>query len=138
MEFTKEQIKKASECKTLEEFKALAKAEGVDFSDEQAEEYFNATRVGELNDDNLSAVAGGKGGPGGWVLGYKKIFTCNCPFCLQALSIDILFYEHTKTREIKVEIRPTKCTKCAAEISVERFPDRIVFKKNGQVHKYPF
>ena len=59
MEFTTEQIEKARNCKSLEEFKSLAKAEGLELSDEEANEYFNVTRGGELSDEELSAVAGG-------------------------------------------------------------------------------
>ena len=63
MEFSKEQIEKAKNCKTIEEFKSLAKAEGLNLTEEEAKKYFQATRVGELNDDELNAIAGGgKGG----------------------------------------------------------------------------
>ena len=64
MEFSKEQIEKARNCKTLDEFKLLAKAEGVELSDEEAENCFKQTRVGELTDNDLATVAGGsKGDP---------------------------------------------------------------------------
>ena len=59
MDFTKEQIQKAKNCKTLDDFKALAKQEGLELSEEEASEYFDATRTGELSDDELIAIAGG-------------------------------------------------------------------------------
>lgn len=59
MEFSKDQIEKAKQCKTVEEFKELAKAEGLNLSQEEIEKYFDATHTGELNDDELTAVAGG-------------------------------------------------------------------------------
>ena len=59
MEFSKEQIKKAKNCATLEEFKTLAKAEGFDLTEEEAENYFSATRGGELSDDDLDKISGG-------------------------------------------------------------------------------
>ena len=63
MDFSKEQIEKAKSCKTLEELKEFAKNEGIEISDEKAKQYFAATHCGELNDDELNAVAGGKNEP---------------------------------------------------------------------------
>ena len=59
MDFTTEQMEKAKNCKTLDEFKEMAKAEGFDLSEEEAKNCFSATRGGELSDDELSSVAGG-------------------------------------------------------------------------------
>lgn len=47
MNFITKQIEKAKNCKTLDEFKKLAKVEGLDISEKQAEEYFSATHSGE-------------------------------------------------------------------------------------------
>ena len=59
MEFTKEQIAAAEQCKTADELLALAKEAGFDITEEQAEVFFAATRKGELSDGELDSVAGG-------------------------------------------------------------------------------
>ena len=60
MKFSKEQIEKAKNCATLEEFMTLVKAEGFDLSEEKAKNYFKAVKADELSEEDLSAVAGGK------------------------------------------------------------------------------
>ena len=59
MNFTKEQIQKAMECKSADELLALAKAEGVELTAEEAEKYFETLQTKELSLDDLDAVAGG-------------------------------------------------------------------------------
>ena len=60
-ELTKEQLKKAFECKTAEELIALAKAEGYDITKEQAEAYLDEMENRELDRKDLDKVAGGAG-----------------------------------------------------------------------------
>ncbi len=70
MKFTAEQIAKAAECTELQ---ALAKSEGIELTDAEAETYFLALKEGsnnetlsgiadgeELDDEALEKVAGGK------------------------------------------------------------------------------
>ena len=59
MTFTHEQIRKAMECKTADELLALAKAEDVEFSREQAEEYIANLGRRKMNDEELAQVVGG-------------------------------------------------------------------------------
>lgn len=59
MTFTKEQIRKAMNCKTVDELLAYAKSEGVELSREQAEEYIAQLGERKLTDDELDQVAGG-------------------------------------------------------------------------------
>lgn len=59
MNFTKEQIEKAASCKSVEELLALAKAEGVELVKAEAEKFFAQLQGGELNLDDVKAVAGG-------------------------------------------------------------------------------
>ncbi|MGN0813938.1 MAG: hypothetical protein ACI4MH_01745 [Candidatus Coproplasma sp.] len=60
MELTKELIQKAETAKTAEELLKLAKAEGVELSQEEAARYFSEFhKTGELSDDELDNVAGG-------------------------------------------------------------------------------
>ena len=58
-ELTKEQIQKAMACKTSEELMALAKAEGVELTKEEAEAYMAEMADVELDSDALKQVAGG-------------------------------------------------------------------------------
>ena len=61
MNFTNEQINKAKQAKTVEELLAIAKENGVELTEEQAKEYFaELHKEGELSDEELEAVAGGK------------------------------------------------------------------------------
>ena len=61
MDFSKEQMEKAAKCETVEELMALAKAEGIDITEEQAQKYFALKHIGmgELSDDELENIAGG-------------------------------------------------------------------------------
>ena len=58
-ELTKEQIAKAMACKTVEELMALAKAEGIELTKEEAEAYMAEMEDVELDSDALKQVAGG-------------------------------------------------------------------------------
>ena len=58
-ELTKEQIQKAMACETAEELMALAKAEGVELTKEEAEAYMAEMEDMELDSDALKNVAGG-------------------------------------------------------------------------------
>ena len=60
MTFTKEQIRKAMTCKTVDELLALANSEGVELSREQAEEYIAQLGERKLTDEELAQVVGGK------------------------------------------------------------------------------
>lgn len=58
-EITNEQIMKAAQCKTADELMALAKAEGVDITREEAEAYLAELADVELDNNALGKVAGG-------------------------------------------------------------------------------
>ena len=58
-ELTEEQIAKAMACKTVEELMALAKAEGIELTKEEAEAYMAEMEDVELNEEALKNVAGG-------------------------------------------------------------------------------
>ena len=51
---------KAMGCKTVDELLALAKANNIDLSADMAEEILKASVGGDLSDEDLDAVAGGK------------------------------------------------------------------------------
>ena len=61
--FTKEQIEKAMKCETPEELIALAKAEGIEITKEQAEAYLDEMDNIELDAEALDQVAGGNYNP---------------------------------------------------------------------------
>ena len=67
MTFTKEQMRKAMECRTVDELLAMAKSEGVELSREQAEEYIAQLGERKLTDDELAQVVGGMLGDDGCV-----------------------------------------------------------------------
>ena len=58
-EITSEQIMKAAQCKTADELIALAKAEKVAVTKEEAEAYLAELSEFELKDGELKRVAGG-------------------------------------------------------------------------------
>ena len=58
-ELTKEQIQKALSCETAEELMALAKAEGMELTKEEAEAYMAEMEDIELDEETLAKVAGG-------------------------------------------------------------------------------
>ena len=58
-ELTKEIIEKAMECKTAEELMALAKAEGIELTKDEAEAYMAEMADFELEEATLDRVAGG-------------------------------------------------------------------------------
>ena len=62
MQFSKELIEKAKTAKSAEELLAMAKAENVELTEEQAEKALaQLNRNGELSDEELDNVAGGCG-----------------------------------------------------------------------------
>ena len=59
MKLTEEQLSKARACTSTEELQALAKAEGIELTDEEAEAYFAELNSVHVSDEELDAVAGG-------------------------------------------------------------------------------
>ena len=105
MKFTEEQLKKMNSAKTAEELIAIAKAEGIEATEEQIRAQFDAMhKEGEIADDELDNVAGG--------CGEHTIEThvfCRNPHCSQKGSTQI--FEGDR-RDI------TRCPKCGREADV--------------------
>ena len=60
MNITKELFEKAKTAKSAEELLAMAKAENIELSAEEAEKAFaELNKTGELSDEELNNVAGG-------------------------------------------------------------------------------
>lgn len=67
MQFSKEQIEKASSAASAEELLAMAKAEGIDLTEEVAKHYYDVLRVealleeqcDNLSEEELANVSGG-------------------------------------------------------------------------------
>ena len=57
---TKEMVAKAMKCETAEDLIALAKAEGIDMTKEEAEAYMAELTDVELDANTLKHVAGGQ------------------------------------------------------------------------------
>lgn len=134
MEFTQEQIEKARACKTIDEFKDLAKAEGLSLTDEQAEKYYNVTHSDELTDEDLSTISGGSKG-GEWVLIDEHTHHPKCPFCGASFDFVFRLYENNKSGQRKYEMSPMKCT-CGAKIDYDCFTKNFIFWKNGEARRY--
>ena len=63
MKFTDEMLEKAKTAKSAEELLAMAKAENIELTEEQAAKAFGElNKTGELSDEELDNVAGGCGG----------------------------------------------------------------------------
>ena len=58
-EITEEMIAKAMQCKDAEELIALAKAEGIELTKEEAKAYFDDLNDAELDEAITKQVAGG-------------------------------------------------------------------------------
>ena len=59
MQITQEQIRKAMGCKTKEELFALAKAEGIELTEEEADKFFSSISEKKVNLDELEDIKGG-------------------------------------------------------------------------------
>lgn len=57
--FTKEQLNMAMQCKTADDLVALAKANGITLTKEEADAYFAEIDNMELDEEALDKVAGG-------------------------------------------------------------------------------
>ena len=66
-ELTKDMIEKAMACKTAEELVALAKSEGIEITEAEAEAYLAELSECEMKDGQLRRIAGG------------TAFTIKCP-----------------------------------------------------------
>ena len=60
---TSELMEKAKMAKSAEELLGIAKANGVEMTEEEANEYYKQITSCELDDDDLDAVAGGSCNP---------------------------------------------------------------------------
>ena len=58
-DLTREQIEKAMACRSAEELMAVAKAEGMEITKEEAEAYMDEFSSADLDDAALGQVAGG-------------------------------------------------------------------------------
>jgi hypothetical protein len=76
-ELTKEQIEKAMACETAEELMALAKAEGVELTKDEAEAYMAELADFELDEGSLKQAAGGTP-PGITLIGILPPFPLPC------------------------------------------------------------
>ena len=123
MKFTKEQIEKAKTAKSVEELIALAKENGIEMTEEEAEKYFaDLHREGELADDELDNVSGGCGR----TVVNVHYFTFKCPFCGQYSQI-----KYTRYDNYDIEYSPDRCS-CEARINLFPTNSAAEYIKNGQ------
>ncbi len=85
MRFTEEQLKKMNAAKSAEELIALAKAEGIEASEEEIKAKFaKIHNEGEIADDELNNVAGGCGGGNKYDphqdVNYQTKMVCSCGY----------------------------------------------------------
>ena len=79
-----ELIAKAKEAKSAEELLVLAKENSIELTEEQAQELFDRLHsIGELSDDELDDVAGGKGCFLSEIIGQR-----NSDFAIGSITLD--------------------------------------------------
>ncbi|MBQ9479236.1 MAG: hypothetical protein IJU71_06755 [Selenomonadaceae bacterium] len=61
MVLTADQMARASACESAEELRSLAASEGIELTADEAEAYFAELNSVHVSDEELDAVAGGKG-----------------------------------------------------------------------------
>ena len=115
-----EMIEKAKAAKSAEELLELAKENGVEMTADEAKTYFAqlGTKSGELDDDDLDAVAGGAGGcgdptnkdlfPENSKLRYKK---GSCPVC----HTNVWIAKYSWSIELRCNIITPTCSSCGRE-----------------------
>lgn len=101
MNVTPEMMAEAQSAKSAEELLEKAHAYGVEMTEQQAEEIFaKLHKTGELDDDELDAVAGGKGAPS----------VSYCPKCGSSSVTVTSHWTYFFTDRF-----PAKCNSCGAE-----------------------
>ena len=117
---TPEMIEKAKAAKSAEELLELAKENGVEMTADEAKTYFAqlGPKSGELDDDDLDAVAGGAGGcgdptnkdlfPENSKLRYKK---GSCPVC----HTNVWIAKYSWSIELRCNIITPTCSSCGRE-----------------------
>ena len=115
--FNAEMIEKAKAAKSAEELLELAKANGVEMTADEAATYFAQLnpKSGELDDDDLDAVAGGAGGcgdptnkdlfPENSKLRYKR---GSCPGC----HTNVWIAKYSWCIELRCNVITPTCSSC--------------------------
>ena len=89
--FNAEMIEKAKVAKSVEELLEIAKANNIEMTADEAATYFAQLnpKSGELNDDDLDAVAGGAGGCMDIIVGKTARVTSGecCPTCGSKIGV---------------------------------------------------
>ena len=111
MNISKELIEKAKTAKSAEELLAMAKAENIELTEEQAAKAFaELNKTGELSDEELDNVAGGCGGPdykyniGDSVLIRGKQFSYRVLWRYRSYPAGIIFYNCANSYFPEIEI----------------------------------
>ena len=124
MEFTPEQLTKATAAKSAEELIALAKENGMELSEEEAKKFFaELNKEGALADDELDNVSGGCGDE----IVKKDVFFFTCPFCYVKGRYDLTYYKYSAFRQ-----DPWNCPGCGAGVAVCDSSSNAEFTKDGK------
>ena len=103
--FDSKLLEKAKAAKSVEEFFVIAKENGMELTEEQANVYFNELhKNGELSDEELDAVAGGCGDP------YTEIYCHKCGWTTKWNG-----YYPTLRGDGEVQKYAGPCPNCGAE-----------------------
>ena len=99
MKLTAEQIVKAKTAKSVEELITLAKAEGIEATEEEIKVKFNAMhKDGEIADEELNNVAGGffcdDSRPAKQEMALNDEGRVVCPFCKVEFASCVLYYNN--------------------------------------------
>lgn len=106
---------KLKACKTPEELKAVAKEIGYELSDEEALIYFNEiAKSGELGDDELSNVSGGKCSR--WRRG--RAYSSYPPHYLIVTSSNYCKFYKTDSKKIEQRMTRYCCEACVNSTNI--------------------
>ena len=121
-EFNKELLEKAKQANSAEELLALAKENNVEFTQEQAEAYFDQmNKSGELSDDELDNVAGGTcyHGERPVVTAINECDYWACEYCggtqRDFYAMEVPEYHGCSVKDCNVKVSCSSCVYCEYE-----------------------
>ena len=121
MELNSELLEKAKQAGMAEELMAVAKANGVELTEEEAKEYFEQLhKSGELSDEELDSVAGGGCHKKDGRLIVTAVYSCDGYICKDCDSTGNHKHSHTgMSGSPTISTYQKKCLSCR-HLSIEK------------------